>query len=106
MSFYPHARVGRDKTLAKIANHRANFLSARPVRGATQSHHLALRAPHGFYPHALCGARHSRAHVRLKERGVSIRTPRAGRDRTGSTHLAALLEFLSARPGQGATRPL
>ncbi|RBI65378.1 hypothetical protein DQ400_18660 [Vreelandella sulfidaeris] len=57
MSFYPHARVGRDKTLAKIANHRANFLSARPGRGATTAIKLSL-----MYD------------------VVSIRTPRAGRD--------------------------
>ena len=103
MSFYPHARVGRDKTLAKIANHRANFLSARPVRGATQSHHLALRAPHGFYPHAPCGARLSRWASNADTRTVSIRTPRAGRDSRSSTSTCWRHLFLSARPGRGAT---
>ena len=56
------------------------FLSARPVRGAT-----SVRAAHH---HAL---------------GVSIRTPRAGRDERNNPQFVALVEFLSARPVRGAT---
>ena len=34
---------------------------------------------------------------------VSIRTPRAGRDQTNSSTTSAPRQFLSARPGRGAT---
>ena len=56
-----------------------------------------------FYPHAPGGARHpNRLSIQLRWR-VSIRTPRAGRDCSGSEKPSTIVLFLSARPGRGAT---
>ena len=103
------------------------FLSARPGRGATCRTDSSALSRYRFYPHAPGGARPNGRHIDGKFEGVSIRTPRAGRDVYSAAEKAIIRGvsirtpragrdptrvlkvtlpqlFLSARPGRGATQ--
>ena len=57
------------------------FQSARPVRGATRRRRATRATPCNFNPRAPCGARRRWRASPFWSRGISIRAPRAGRDR-------------------------
>ncbi len=99
------ARPGRGATSSKricIAPW-WRFLSARPGRGATSSMRARWSSGSSFYPRAPGGARPVLSERMGTRVDVSIRAPRAGRDALALSAVASVPWFLSARPGRGAT---
>ena len=103
LCFYPRDPCGPRPRQAVLAQHDAEFLSARPVRAATR---LLVNIPPGAM---FLSARPVRAATgceipRARAVRVSIRATRAGRDHSTSSMAACSSEFLSARPVRAATR--
>ncbi len=80
------------------------FLSARPGRGATAGPMCLQVASTSFYPHAPGGARRMAVLSFHRTGGVSIRTPRAGRDQpVGARGVAAgAVSIRTPRAGRDA----
>ena len=73
-------REGRDSMESAYMLSRFTFQSARPARGATLPMTPTVEVLMSFNPHAPRGARPEVLGVLAKNAGVSIRTPREGRD--------------------------
>ena len=96
-------RAGRDEQHEQSRIKRLWFLSARPGRGATSGVTLAAKSIKVSIRTPRAGRDVFIETVLIITTLVSIRTPRAGRDGGFQYILLGLSQFLSARPGRGAT---
>ncbi len=97
-------RAGRNQAIAHVEQQPALFQSAPRVRGETRIEARGQCGCTRFNPRPACGAKPELVDWYIQDAEVSIRAPRAGRNRASAARRQSHCEFQSAPRVRGETR--